>query len=519
MYRFPQPVRFRIIKLYFMKKHPFSFILLFFSLFIICPAKAQNVAINSTGASPDTSAMLDLQSTNKGLLIPRLSLTALTDAATIPLPAHSLLVYNTNTSLSGGEGYYYNSGTTASPSWVKLTSTNSGWQLTGNSGTTPGTNFVGTTDSIDLVFKTKNAERMRISGSGNVGIGSSTFDATNPEKLKIDAGTSTSENAVAAYGNLNDFFQYNIQNKSTGTNAQSGYAATADNGTQTTGFAWLGINNSGFNFPSPYNIGHAGDVNYLGIGKNMYIANGSAGKNLFFVTGGTADSNTRMTIDPYGRVGIGTTAPTAYLHIKAGTATAGNAPLKLSAGPLLTAPEPGAIEYKGHTFYATTYLVRRSIMLAQDVVITPVTVANTSTETTIYTTTMAANYPTVGKTMHIRLWGQFSTENTSAIFTINVYMGGTLILTNTSVSQSATNRTFDIDITATVRSIGTSGSIIGYGKVQQDNMAPNMAISNLTTVNTTTSNDLVVKIKWNNADDLNTLTLQGGDNECIDPNN
>lgn len=38
----------------------------------------------------------------------------------------------------------------------------SGWSLTGNAGTTPGTNFVGTTDAQDLVFKTNSFERFRI---------------------------------------------------------------------------------------------------------------------------------------------------------------------------------------------------------------------------------------------------------------------------------------------------------------------------------------------------------------------
>lgn len=36
------------------------------------------------------------------------------------------------------------------------------WNLTGNSGTTPGTNFFGTTDDKDAVFKTNNIERLRI---------------------------------------------------------------------------------------------------------------------------------------------------------------------------------------------------------------------------------------------------------------------------------------------------------------------------------------------------------------------
>ena len=47
------------------------------------------------------------------------------------------------------------------------------WHITGNSGTNPPTNFLGTTDAKILVFKTNNTERMRINatGSGNVGIG------------------------------------------------------------------------------------------------------------------------------------------------------------------------------------------------------------------------------------------------------------------------------------------------------------------------------------------------------------
>jgi hypothetical protein len=43
--------------------------------------------------------------------------------------------------------------------------------LQGNTGTTPGTNFVGTTDSARLVFKTNNVEKMTILPNGFVGIG------------------------------------------------------------------------------------------------------------------------------------------------------------------------------------------------------------------------------------------------------------------------------------------------------------------------------------------------------------
>ncbi len=71
-------------------------------------------------SSPHASARLEVSSTNQGVLIPRVSLTSVTDATTIPNPATSLLVYNTNAALPWGVGYYYNAGTSAAPRWVSL---------------------------------------------------------------------------------------------------------------------------------------------------------------------------------------------------------------------------------------------------------------------------------------------------------------------------------------------------------------------------------------------------------------
>ena len=45
------------------------------------------------------------------------------------------------------------------------------WTITGNAGTVPGTNFIGTTDPADFVFKTNSTEYMRLLSNGNVGIG------------------------------------------------------------------------------------------------------------------------------------------------------------------------------------------------------------------------------------------------------------------------------------------------------------------------------------------------------------
>lgn len=55
----------------------------------------------------------------------------------------------------------------------------------------------------------------------------------------------------------------------------------------------------------------------------------------------------RLVINGSGNVGIGTAAPTAALHLKAGTATANNAPLKFTSGTNLTTAEAGAMEYSG----------------------------------------------------------------------------------------------------------------------------------------------------------------------------
>lgn len=108
---------------------------------------------------------LDITSSTDGLIIPRVSLSA-TNIATVTTPTTSELVYNTNTSAVGPNqvtpGFYYWNGTL----WIRLATGNSNdWTITGNAGTTAGTNFVGTTDAQDLRFKTNSTNRMNISNT------------------------------------------------------------------------------------------------------------------------------------------------------------------------------------------------------------------------------------------------------------------------------------------------------------------------------------------------------------------
>jgi hypothetical protein len=57
---------------------------------------------------------------------------------------------------------------------ASFTTPQKAWLLTGNAGTNPTNNFLGTTDNQDLVFRTNNSEKVRVLSNGNVGIGTST---------------------------------------------------------------------------------------------------------------------------------------------------------------------------------------------------------------------------------------------------------------------------------------------------------------------------------------------------------
>ncbi len=62
-------------------------------------------------------------------------------------------------------------GTDFNTQWISPSSSISGWALDGNTGTTPTTNFIGTKDAQDFRIKTNDAERLSISSTGNIGVG------------------------------------------------------------------------------------------------------------------------------------------------------------------------------------------------------------------------------------------------------------------------------------------------------------------------------------------------------------
>jgi hypothetical protein len=214
---------------------------------------------------------------------------------------------------SAGSGITYNTTTGV------ITATGgagSGWSLNGN--TVGSLRSIGTIDNYDLPFITGNTEKMRLSGAGNLGIGTSGFDIDAPEKLLIDAGVTDSYNLLIAKGERNGYLQFNIQNNSSQGQASTDIVATANNGTESTNYVNLGINGGGYNNAS--NILSGANNAYLyGAGQDFIMGNTAASKSLILFTGGIATSNERMRITSAGLIGIGTTLPSTVLHIKTGT--------------------------------------------------------------------------------------------------------------------------------------------------------------------------------------------------------
>lgn len=194
-------------------------------------AQKENVGIGTT--KPDQSALLDLSSQSKGLLIPRMSLE---QRGSIQNPANGLMVYQTDF-LSG---FYYFDG----KNWSPLTSTTNvnsvadanNWGLLGNAGTDAATNFIGTTDAQDLVFKVNGQKSGLIANGGLTFLGYKS-GATNNGNRNTGIGFQT---LILSTGDDNVAVGYNALSKNTSgvNNVAIGSSSLLSN---TTGFNNVGV--------------------------------------------------------------------------------------------------------------------------------------------------------------------------------------------------------------------------------------------------------------------------------------
>jgi len=208
----------------------------------------QGVAINADGTNPDNSAMLDIKSTTKGILVPRMTTAQRT---AIVSPATGLLIYQTD----GTMGFYFFNGST----WMPLSSAAqgplTGWGTTGNTGTDSSVNFIGTLDSKPLIGKVNGDKAFYLS----------------PTNALTSLGYQAGKNSTA--GN-NTFvgYQAGYSNTSGGTNVFEGYQAGFSN---TTGYnnhfdgSWAGY----YNTTGSYNVSIGDAAGYhLTIGTdNLFI--------------------------------------------------------------------------------------------------------------------------------------------------------------------------------------------------------------------------------------------------------
>jgi hypothetical protein len=91
---------------------------------ILCSCWHSNAQTGIGTTTPNAAAKLEIASTDKGLLIPRMTKTQ-RESITLATAAIGLLVYQTDDVV----GFYVNSSTTTTPSWTRL---NSDWIKSGN---------------------------------------------------------------------------------------------------------------------------------------------------------------------------------------------------------------------------------------------------------------------------------------------------------------------------------------------------------------------------------------------------
>lgn len=173
-----------------------------------------------------------------------------------------------------------------------------------------------------LTFETNNEERVRISGSGSIGIGTTdpiyTLSVTNTGTPSLPGLPNC---VLDVTSDVNTYSQINFHNASSSPSASTDLVITADNGSDSTNYLDMGINSSGFD-TQEWTINGANDGYLYASDGNLSI--GVVGsKYVSFFTDGTLASNERLRITASGDVGIGSTEPQAKLHVEGNVRVSG----------------------------------------------------------------------------------------------------------------------------------------------------------------------------------------------------
>lgn len=118
------------------------------------------------------------------------------------------------------------------PVWRDTTAIPSAWLLTGNSGTTPGTNFVGTTDQQNLIFKVNNVQAGLLTWDGNDGntaFGANSFESNVSGVQNTAVGNYALEANTIGQGNVAVGNVALLVNTTGTNNVAIGYGALGSN--------------------------------------------------------------------------------------------------------------------------------------------------------------------------------------------------------------------------------------------------------------------------------------------------
>lgn len=212
---------------------------------------------------------------------------------------------------------------------------------------------------------------------GNVGIGTTSPQANLDVVGSIRA--SSSANPSSQYTYLSDKLLYWFNQGSYYTQLSLGSGTITLSGANTSNAGFIA--NYGYIRTNMVQSGAVGGSAFstLSLRSSLYgISTSTPAIDLqVYDNSGNAENLSRMQIfngdngkivmlpNGLGSVGIGATSPSGKLHIAAGTASAGSAPLKLTAGTNLTIPEAGAIEFDGTSlFYTDSTNTRRTLGVA-----------------------------------------------------------------------------------------------------------------------------------------------------------
>ena len=372
----------------------------------------------------------------------------------------------------------------------------------------------------DYTFSRHGSEYMRIKNDGNVGIGTT----TPKNKLDIEgaavigatySGTKTAPTngllveGKVGIGNDDPLYQLDVFGP---TALGRFHRSNSDNVNRAPSFLMKRSRASGANINAGDWLGKfqfygqvaGADMSYGGL---AYISSdlNRAGR-LFFYDGVGAEKISFLTT---GEMGIGVSAPTASLNIKAGTAT--NPPLKFTSGTDLTNPEVGSVEYDGCRLKVTNVATQKAIDRTSDVAVSTVTVANTTTETTLWTGAMAANSLCAGNLFKFHADGIVSNGGPSATdqITFRVKVGGNTLVTLTPTTRAmGVGAHWHINANATQRTLGAAGSRAIHLELDIDSITSHaIAVAN---VDTTASMDVTLTAQWASAAADNTISLYQG---------